>query len=533
MKSMMLSAATAALFAWAGCPGRLHGQTPSPDLLASYHFAGAESVSNLPDNTTLREILALPQTQGLARHVLDRLARAPQTLLPETINASQSDRGTPLLRPLLDDLVRRESFLEVRGTAAAPNWLFGITLTPERNAQWQTNLAELATVWKLGTPTTVEQSGVTVTRLESSSGSMVRWAHAGDWLLLGIGGKRFDAWDHALGAIRQTRRPQSALTDAWLTAELDLTRLAGSLGLSSKLPWPHATASASGRDADVRITSRLVFPEAVTGPLEAWHVPTNIIRDPLIGFTAWRGARPLLNRWEVLSRLRLGPAPNQLYFWAQAVTAPQTMLTFAATDPTNRIRAMLEPALECVPPAWRERGLGQIEWREDDHHLVWRSLPLLYPHLRPGEDGGQGFVTGGLFPALQTTNAPPAELLDQFLGKPDLIYYNWEISARRLTQVRLQAQLSGMVAGKVVLHTNSPALPWLDELEHRIGNSATEIVAVSPKEWSLTRRAPIGLTATELVGLVCWIDSLEFPKLTLRLPDRQVPKLGPAPATKR
>jgi hypothetical protein len=267
----------------------------------------------------------------------------------------------------------------------------------------------------------------------------------------------------------------------------------------------------------------------VTGPLEPWLVPTNLIREPLIGFSAWRGVRPLLERWEILSRLGLTPAPNEVYCWAQAVNVPQSLVAFPANDPTNRVRAMLEPGRELIPSSWRERGLGQLEWRELDSQLVWKSLPLLFPHVRPFEDTGRGYILGGTFPALITTNAPPRELLDQLKSKPDLVCYHWEMTARRLAQFRMQIQLGTMLTGKAVMRNEPRILHWLDAMEQRLGNCATELVAVSPSEWSLTRRSPIGLTAVELVGLLGWTESLDFPRLSLRFPDEVPAKAPPAP----
>jgi hypothetical protein len=81
------------------------------------------------------------------------------------------------------------------------------------------------------------------------------------------------------------------------------------------------------------------------------------------------------------------------------VNVPQSLVAFPANDPTNRVRAMLEPGRELIPSSWRERGLGQLEWREEDSQLVWKSLPLLFPHVRPFEDTGRGYILGGTFPA--------------------------------------------------------------------------------------------------------------------------------------
>jgi hypothetical protein len=533
MKSKMWVAAMAAGCVWLGCPDELCGQSAASDLVASYHFAGAERLSNLADNATLQKVLALPETRQFAGHFLDRLAQASSIPFPRPSDPSEAEKIAALLRPLLADLTQRESFLEARKSTGPTSMLLGVALTSEQAARWQTNLAALANLWKLGTPVATESSAGVITTVKSADGRVTRWLRSGDWLVIGTGGDKSEDWDRALAGLKQSKRPKPELSSAWLATELDLPRLSGALGLSGKMVWPQVSLTASGRDEDVRIASKLVFGEDVTGPLEPWRVPTNIIREPLIGFTAWRGTRPLLSRSETLGRLGWSPPPNQVYFWAQSLTAPQTLVAFPATDPTNRVRAMLKPALELVPESWRERGLAQIEWQEDRQHLVWQGLPLLYPHFRGAEEAGQGYVTGGSFPALQTTNAPPDEMLRQFVGKPGLLYYHWEISARRLPQLRLQVQLAGMVAGKKLMLTNSPALRWLEELEQHLGNSATEIVAVSPREWSLTRRAPIGLTAAEVVALTCWVDSLEFPRLTLKLPDRSAPSPAAAPAVKR
>jgi hypothetical protein len=118
-------------------------------------------------------------------------------------------------------------------------------------------------------------------------------------------------------------------------------------------------------------------------------------------------------------------------------------------------------------------------------------------------------------------------LLSQFVSKPNLIYYDWELTARRLVQLRMQVQLSTLLTGKMLLGTNTPTLPWLMEMERHPGNSATEVIAVSPREWTLTRKSPLGLTATELMGLMCWIESLDFPRFNFRFPDQTSPRVAP------
>jgi hypothetical protein len=166
-----------------------------------------------------------------------------------------------------------------------------------------------------GTPVAAEKEGVSVTTVRRGiEATALRWVRHGGWLVLELGADPSEHWDEALAAVIQSQRPRPELSNGWLSAELDLPRLESVLGLSERLVWPRIALTASGREQDVRLVGRLVFPEPVTGPLEPWQVPTNLIREPLIGFSAWRGVRPLLERWEILSRLGLTPAPNEVYF---------------------------------------------------------------------------------------------------------------------------------------------------------------------------------------------------------------------------
>jgi hypothetical protein len=46
---------------------------------------------------------------------------------------------------------------------------------------------------------------------------------------------------------------------------------------------------------------------------------------------------------------------------------------------------------------------------------------------------------------------------------------------------------------------------WLGGLAPLAGNTVTEITSVAPNELSVTRKAPVGLTAVELVLLADWL----------------------------
>ena len=126
----------------------------SSDILAGYHFAGTASLAGNSNASKLREIWALPETGKFQEQTLQKLAHAPKVLYGDKINAEQDERGAALLRPLLDDLIRSESFLQVRGTAIKQaEWTLLAQLPPDRLKAWSAALSELTRLWNLGAPT--------------------------------------------------------------------------------------------------------------------------------------------------------------------------------------------------------------------------------------------------------------------------------------------------------------------------------------------------------------------------------------------
>jgi hypothetical protein len=261
----------------------------------------------------------------------------------------------------------------------------------------------------------------------------------------------------------------------------------------------------------------MVFPEPVTGSLDPWPIPTNIINEPLISFTAVRGISPWLKNCAMLQRLELTPAPNELYFWAQGHITFQSFVAFPLKDAAVKLERAGHRGSSLFSSNLQSHGLTQITWQTNNQQLLWR-LPYAAPFLKPAAFKGRELVVGGLFPPSPLTNPPPAELLSQLASQPKLVYYDWEITQARLTSWRILAQLFAMIAGKSQFTTNTPGLPWMMAVEPKLGNTATEITADSPAEWSLVRKSHIGFTGVELVALARWLESTNFPKLSFELP---------------
>ncbi len=536
MRSLTWSALSTGLLLSIGCHRNEAGPGSPSGLVARYQFVGTGRLAGEANARKLQEIARLRESQALVEQTLQRLARSPRTLFRGSIAAEQTERGAALLRPLLDDLVREESAFELRGPDAAHlEWTLSVALKPERLALWRTNLTELLRLWKVGEVTRGTIDGLSGAEVKRAAApTQVRWVETGAWLILGVGDPPLSGFNQSIRQAKAGGRPVPPLTDAWLEVEGDLGRLAGPLELSPRFPWPQVQLNVASRGENLRSTARLLFPEAVTGPLQPWHVPTHIITEPLVSFTAARGIAPLTRRSETLRTLNVDPPPNEVYFWAQSAVVFQSFLTFPATGATSLVQQIGQRAPALLNADWRQRGLGQIEWQPTNHCALWRGLPWMTPFLKPTLDAGGEFVAGGLFPFVPNTNPPPADLLSQFVPRTNLVYYDWEVTQARLSQWRVIAQLFAVLANQPQLSTNSAALPWLMGIESHLGNTVTEVSAVSPREWSAVRKSHVGLTGCELTILARWLESQDFPRLSLKLPPEPRPeaKRPAAPKTR-
>jgi len=503
---------------------------PDSELLIRSHFAGLTRLAGDPDVTQLKAVLALPETRALREQTLRKLAQSPQSFPGQALSLEQAERGAALLRPLLDDVLDQESVLELRGPVSQPEWTLAVSVSGARKAAWQDNLTALMRLWNLEGPKVFTQAGFPAVEWNRTGSShRVRWVDAGAWMVLGAGSGAWPAWESAVQRLKAGSRPLPPLSDSIWEAEVALGPLREPLGLPRELFWPRVRVSVSGMGENLRTLMNLSFAEPVTGPLTPWHVPTNLIQEPLISFTAARGVAPWLQRSDTLAGLELKPAPNELYFWAQQALVFQSFLAFPAADPTNTVARMGQRGSGLLGEGWKKRGFGTIEWQPSSSQTIWKDLPYITPFVQPASDAGRGFVLGGLFPSIPGTNTLPRELLSQVTGRSNLVFYDWEITQHRLAQWRTTSQLFAMLADRSQFSSNMVSFRWLLGVEPHLGNTITEIVATSPKEWSLTRKSHIGLTGIELVGLARWLESTNFPRLGLEMP-RETPAATPKPS---
>ena len=146
------------------------------------------------------------------------------------------------------------------------------------------------------------------------------------------------------------------------------------------------------------------------------------------------------------------------------------------------------------------------------------------------------------FPPFPRTNPPPVELLSQFAGRTNLVYYDWEITQSRLDQLRVLASMTETilhpqpVTNPAELSRFSPRrtaqkflaaiVPHLSrKTEHGLeGESITEVSLANPRELTLVRRSPAGPTALEWIALSWWLESPDFPRFGPPAPNPASPR---------
>ncbi|MCD6052361.1 MAG: hypothetical protein K0Q55_3779, partial [Verrucomicrobia bacterium] len=125
-----------------------------------------------------------------------------------------------------------------------------------------------------------------------------------------------------------------------------------------------------------------------------------------------------------------------------------------------------------------------------------------------------------------STNSLPPELLAQFVNKPKVIYYDWEITEARLSFCIDLYSVLALSANRIHMVNNPGGVKWLRTISTMLGNTGTEAELTAPDEISVLRRSPAGLTGVELFTLVRWLDQTDFPKWS----KESVPVLPGVPA---
>ncbi len=499
---------------------------PPGETVARLHWLGKKRLAAETTGTNFMGILNLPASAKLEAQTLDKLSIAPWRPAPDVAAAKKAAAGTNAapsftnaaaakLRPLLDDLVSEESFLEVRQLANQTGELaFAIRLSDERAGLWETNLAAV-----LESLTSVRPVAATGDRhgwslKQAHWPKLIELARVGEWTVVGAAAEQNGLLGEMRVRIQRDHVPVAPPgSNVWIAADFDLRRVATAMGLDWKIPaeWPRISLTMASEGENVLTRGTLNFAQPLPFELEAWNIPTNLIHDPLVGFTAIRGVSSWLSSLKLWKDLELGAPPKQLYLWALSGMPLQTYFAAAIPDAAKPFGQLTSRLLNEGNVWLATNGMGSFQ-RSTDGVTGWVGVPFAAPHLEVLTNDALEYLYGGFFPLGASTNPLPVELYYAVTNRPNLALYDWEFTGARVDGWIFLAQTMRLMLGQPQLPVGSAGLNWLQKAGPMLGNCATALTRTGNNQLTLARSSTVGFTAFELHLLADWLESPEFPR---------------------
>jgi hypothetical protein len=483
-------AAVSLTFAAAIMPLRAAGDDP---VAVQYHFAGADQLSRNTNFHTASQIFRYSSSAHFEGLVLNRLARIFWTRL----KFDPAGTPGPTLVPLLDDLL----YVESAGSfdAAGDNFVLAARLDGKRTQTWREKL-EIAMRGK-------------GSAISGSSGE--RWANgfwmleAPGWVLVGKGERLASVQRDYLRQIQKSGSPGAAFkNEQWLEAMIDWPQLSATT-LPHIIPLKPArtTVDISASGGRFHVTADLVYPQARSWTPEPWRIPKELVREPLISFTAAQGVEPYMQLGEIFSRLPDDPFKGQFFCWAQRSMPFETYMTWPVADGAKAIKELGTEGVGIMNPFLRGWDHSRLKWPPGSSQITWDKTPIMGPYLRCVSEKEGNYLLAGLFTLDENQRPAPAPLWKQFEGHSDIVYYNWELTGLRVHQWRLYSEIVPQMLS--VFGKPDAGLPvvenWLASMELSLGNTVTEVTRTSPERLTVTRSAPFVFTGLELVWLSHWL----------------------------
>ena len=515
---------------------------PSPETIARVRWLGKQRLAADTNAASLMGIWNLAESKQLEAQTLDRLAvgllatngasvisnqflvtglQSPITNHQTVVTNCQSRlSGLPaLLRPLLEDLLQQESFVEVRQVTNQPGDLvLAIRLQDERARLWETNVAQLVESLTgsrpLSAPGRTNGWRWSVTSHQSPITRQIELARVGEWTVVALGQQTNALTTEFYGLIQNTGMPfPRQPKDFWLYGEVDLRRVTSALSLDWELPaeLPRISLGVSGDGQTVRTRGQLDFSKPLPADLGQWNIPTNLIHDPLTSFTALRGIGPWLFSQKLWQNLSAGAPPGQLYFWAENGLPFLSFGVARLPNASNQLSQLAGRLVQLANPWLATNSQGAFARLTNGNGVAWKDLPLVEPFIESMPGGADDMVYGGLVRDIGT-NWPPAALFAQITSPTNLVAYDWEMTGTRVVQWLYFGQFFRLFLHLAQVPAHSPSVAWLQALEFKLGNCVSAVMRTGPAQLSLMRQSTVGLNSVELHLLADWLESPQFPR---------------------
>jgi len=485
-------------------------------MVLQYHFIGATQLAQNTNAAAAAKVFELESTINFENLVLNRLSAK----IAESLHFNTNAGAAALLRPLLDSLLLSESMASVWGVSDKPlDFVLAIHLDAPLAQTWQKYLKDINGP---GEELPVETfSGRQWNKGTSNSFWIVP---AQDWLVVGNGERLAAVRSDYLQQIQKSGRPGPALEVNCFEADVDWLRLSNWLPLSScPLKLGQTKLSISTEYGNLRMNCQVTYPQAIEWQPHPMNIPTNLVREPLTSFVTGQNVEPFLKSNETLSRLGVNPFNDQFYFWSMGEMAFQSYAVWPDKDPTNTMIAASTNAINELNPKLQQINGTELSWNSKINELKWMKLPIITPVVLPVQPKDGSYLVGAMFSRSPGKGPAPQALWEQFQGRTDLVYYDWELTGPRvkylltLVQVLPILQMLDMGPRETFdFNAKTPAVldvlsrldiqeQWLAGLTPYLGNTVTEVTKTGPNELTVLRNSPFIFSSLELVLLSHWL----------------------------
>lgn len=487
---------------------RIEAATGEPPLRV--HFVGANAIQNHREALVLRDIAKLEEGGPVFQLIAGLFAgRWSANLgIPTTVEAN-------LLAGAVAEILRAEIHFELVSPEDG-NWRLAANLPADKAKAAQEAIQDHVGGGKAVLELQVDAKGSwRFTPVKTKRTTHVSYQRG--WLVIDSSGEvQPSAWRKQLIQDGKIDLPTGAL--GAVSVKASVLR-----GMVPRLQYGHPfdlNLVGKIRNGTPRIEGSIDFQKPMKLELQDFMLPTNTLRDPMISFTAVRGISGLLERLPELKQWRLPAYPNQLIAWTEADKPVYTTLAAPMKGAGRWFNKQIPRFEESLGLLLETKKMGTVRYMTNHAAVVWRGLPMIAPFISTNaleKDWVFSATFPGFLPKGAITNPPPAQLLSQIKGRPELIFYHWEVGEPRVQQMQMLASLGSILVRKRAPLPGNPLPGWIKAMQDRLGNTITEVTRGSDRQWKIVRSGTIGLTAAELTILAQWLTP------TKALPDLPLP----------
>lgn len=341
---------------------------------------------------------------------------------------------------------------------------------------------------------------------------LARFVKKGDWLIFSIGSDL--SLPSCFGEIERGMPPLLP-ESAVLSFGGNLQKLALWLANVS-IRLPSFSAIFKPEKDGVRTEASIHLQQSTAFPLPKWRVPRELISDRIVSFSAARGMSEIIRDFPFAKRFVDQGLPNQFFSWSRishsaTKSVPLFPMYFAWRIDEDEIP--IDKLTNRLPEILGKEILNRARLVSipNRNEVILAMVPaFIQPFLR-GISADGGVRIAGLFPFSAPIHPAPDALFEQLTNKENIVYYQWEITQRRIEIYKILFRLLAFLFDKPQGGTEAMGFKWLSAIESKMGNAATLISASGPNQWKLIRKSYFGLTGLELTLLARWIEADCFP----------------------